>query len=128
MIDIDNYITQLLVSPMGIAGVMVGTVAGHLLIFMGRTVVVYKHYVKKSPVEYYVRFLIRTALMVITALVTLFAVSSVESGFIGLLIKGIASVISSTLVFCIYSFKREEFKVILSYVSKIWTMLTSKRK
>lgn len=125
---VNVVLTLLLVSPMGVAGVMVGTVAGHLLIFMGRTVVVYKHYVKKSPVEYYVRFLIRTALMVITALVTLFAVSSVESGFIGLLIKGIASVISSTLVFCIYSLKREEFKVILSYVGKIWTMLTSKRK
>ena len=125
---VNVVITLLLISPMGVTGVMIGTVAGHLLIFMGRTVVVYKHYVKKSPVEYYVRFLIRTALMIVSAWITLLAVSSVGGGILGLLIKGIASVIASTLVFCIYSFKREEFKVILSYISKIWAMITTKKK
>ena len=33
---VNVVITLLLVSPMGVTGVMVGTVAGHLLIFMGR--------------------------------------------------------------------------------------------
>ena len=107
---------------------MLGTVAGHLLIFMGRTVVVYKHYVKKSPWEYYRCFLIRMALMIVTAFLTLFAVSFVNGGILGLFIKGISCVVVSTLVFFIYSFKKEEFKVILSYVQKIWMMIKSKRK
>ena len=65
--------------------------------------------------------------MIFTALATLFAVKTVGGGIVGLLIKGIASVLASTLVFFIYSFKRDEFSVILSYINKIWTMIISRK-
>lgn len=120
--------TLLLVEPLGVAGVMIGTVCGHLLIFMGRTVVVYEHYLKRSPFEYYGCFLIRTLLLLLTSFVVLFAVRNIEGTLWGILIKGIASVFASTLVFFLYGFQREEFKVILSYMNKVWTMFTQKLK
>ena len=125
---VNVVLTLLLVSPFGVAGVMIGTVAGHLLIFMGRTVVVYKHYVKKSPVEYYRYFIVRLILMILTSFTTLMIVENVGGGILGLLIKGVASVLISTLVFFAYGVRREEFKVILSYINKIWAMLIAKKK
>ena len=120
--------TLVLAYPMGVAGVMVGTVAGHLLIFMGRTVVVYKHYVKKPPMQYYLRFFVRLVLFVLTAEGTVLAVKAVPGGWLGVLIKGIVSVAVSTIVFLIYSFRKEEFQVILSYVKVIFGMVVGKRK
>lgn len=116
---VNVVITLLLVLPMGVAGVMVGTVIGHLCIFKGRTVVVYEYYVKKSPREYYVRFLMRLGIFAVTAAAALLLVRGVDGGIMGVLIKGIVSVVVSTTVFLLYSMKREEFQVLLSYGKKV---------
>lgn len=120
--------TLLLAYPMGVAGVMVGTVAGHLLIFAGRTVVVYKHYVKETPVQYYFRFFIRFCIFMLTAVGTLIAVRAVPGGWLGVLIKGTSSVLISTAVFLIYSFGRDEFRVLLAYVKVVFGMIIRKEK
>ena len=125
---VNVVLTLLFITPFGVAGVMIGTVAGHLLIFMGRTVVVYKHYVQKSALGYYGCFLIRMSLMILTALSTLFLVKPVDGGLIGILIKGIVSVITSSIVFLVYSIRRKEFKVILTYIKTVIKMLTNKSK
>ena len=98
---INIIFTLLLVIPFGVGGVMIGTVAGHLLIFMGRTVVVYKHYVKKAPFEYYKFFLFRLLIMISTAFISLFITKNIEKGILGLLLKGVFSVVFSTLIFII---------------------------
>lgn len=121
--------TLLLAKPMGVAGVMVGTVAGHLLIFMGRTVVVYKHYTKKSPVEYYIRFALRLGIFSCISLGTAFLSGFIGAGgMAGVLIKGIISVLVSGVVFLIYSIKREEFQVLLSYGRTVALMVIRKGK
>lgn len=121
--------TLLLALPMGVAGVMVGTVAGHLLIFMGRTVVVYKHYTKKSPVEYYIRFVIRLCIFACISLGTAALANLIGIGGIaGVLIKGIISVLASGVAFLIYSFRREEFQVLLSYGKTVALMVIRKEK
>ncbi len=121
-------LTLLLALPMGVAGVMIGTVAGHLLIFMGRTAVVYKHYVKKRQHEYYLRFLFRLLLFVLTAAGTLVLTAPIPGGWDGVMGRGIASVITSTAVFLLYSFKREEFQILLFYVKRVFEMVMDKIK
>lgn len=123
---INVIFTLLLVIPFGVGGVMIGTVAGHLLIFMGRTVVVYKHYVKRAPFEYYKFFLFRLLIMISTAFISLFITKNIEKGILGLLLKGVFSVVFSTLIFIIYSIRKEEFKVIISYIKKIIGLIKRK--
>ncbi len=123
---INIIFTLLLVIPFGVGGVMIGTVAGHLLIFMGRTVVVYKHYVKRAPFEYYKFFLFRLLIMISTAFISLFITKNIEKGILGLLLKGVFSVVFSTLIFIIYSIRKEEFKVIISYIKKIMGLIKRK--
>lgn len=124
---VNVVLTLLLAFPMGVAGVMVGTVAGHLLIFMGRTVVVYKYYTKKPPMEYYIRFLVRIIIFILSAVCTVEIVRFIPGGIAGVLAKGIISVVVSTGVFLLYSFKREEFSVLLSYVKAIASLIMRKR-
>ena len=96
---VNVVLTLLLVIPMGVAGVMVGTVLGHLLIYLGRIVVVYKHYVKKSPVEYYICLVVRLGLFAISAFLTMVLMGQVGGGLAGVLIKGMTSVVISTVIF-----------------------------
>lgn len=123
---INIIFTLLLVIPFGVGGVMIGTVAGHLLIFMGRTVVVYKHYVKRAPFEYYKFFLFRLLIMISTAFISLFITKNIEKGILGLLLKGVFSVVFSTLIFIISSIRKEEFKVIICYIKKIMGLIKRK--
>ena len=125
---INVVLTLLLALPLGVAGVMIGTVIGHLCIFVGRTVVVYRYYVKKSPVEYYVRFLFRLSIFVLSVAGTLFVVNKIGGGWIGVLIKGLVSVFVSTIVFLFYSFRRKEFQILLSYVKKVFLLIKRKGK
>ena len=124
---VNVVLTLLLVIPMGVAGVMVGTVLGHLLIYLGRIVVVYKHYVKKSPVEYYICLVVRLGLFAISAFLTMSLMGHVGGGLAGVLIKGITSVVISTVIFLLYSFRRKEFQVILAYVKIVLGMFTKKK-
>lgn len=124
---VNVILTLLLAFPMGVVGVMAGTVAGHLLIFMGRTVVVCKYYIKKPPMEYYMRFLVRIFIFILTAVCTVKIVGFIPGGIIGVLAKGAVSVLISTGVFLLYSFRREEFGVLLSYAKTVASMIIKKR-
>jgi O-antigen/teichoic acid export membrane protein len=125
---VNVVLSLVLVIPMGVAGIMVGTVVGHLLIYWGRIVVVYKHYVKRSPMEYYGCVMVRFGLFAISAFLTMALVGQVSGGLAGVLIKGIVSVIISTVIFLLYSFRRKEFQVILAYVKIVLGMFLKKRK
>ncbi|MDE7008621.1 MAG: hypothetical protein K2P07_10760, partial [Lachnospiraceae bacterium] len=114
--------------PMGVAGVMAGTVAGHLLIFMGRTVVVYRYFTKKPPREYYVRFLGRILIFAAAASGTVWVVGWIPAGLGGVIAKGVVSVLVSTVVFLLYGFRREEFGVLLSYVKAVVFMVARRRE
>lgn len=62
-----NIIISLMLTPLvGVTGVMIGTVVGHLLIYLGRTVVVYKYYIKEKPYGYYLKFLLRLIFLGVT--------------------------------------------------------------
>ena len=121
-------VTLALVNPLGVTGVMVGTVAGHLLIYMGRTVVVFAHYVKKEPTGYYLCVAFRLVLLCVAVALSLLLSGFAGSGLAGILVKGVISVAVSTVVFVLYSFRREEFQILFSYGKKVVQMLLRKGK
>lgn len=126
-----NVVISLLLAPMiGITGIMFGTVIGHLLIFMGRTVVVYRYYVKEKPYGYYVKFLLRLIVLGITALASLKISSffSVDILLGSIVVKGIISVIIATVAFLAFSFKSKDFQTLVSYIKRVIEMVLRKKK
>lgn len=125
-----NVVMTLILAPIfGMTGVMVGTVVGHLLIYLGRTVVVYQYIIKKRPMEYIVRFVVRVVLISLTAVLIVFITSKIPGTLVGILIKGIIAVAITTLMFLLYSFRRAEFKTLQSYFKAVVdTILKKKRK
>lgn len=108
---------------MGISGVMLGTLLGHLLIFLGRTLVVHKYYLNEKPYKYCLLFGFRLCLLAVSALIsTLLAVylkNVISSGILHFIISGGCSVIISTVIFIVTSFKSDAFKTLLKYFSQV---------
>lgn len=124
-----NVILTLILTPIfGITGVMVGTVVGHLLIYLGRTIVVFKHYVYAKPNKYILTFLLRTLIFVLTGVLITYIGTYLPEGLIGVLLRGIISVIISTAIFIIYSFKSPAFKTLLQYINTVINMILKKKK
>ena len=126
-----NVVISLILGPIiGITGIMFGTVVGHLLIFMGRTVVVYKHYVREKPYGYYLKFLWRLIFLGITALAAERIASLFSMDFLlgSIFIKGIISVITATAIFLAFSFRSDDFQTLILYIRKVIEMVLRKRK
>lgn len=144
---VNVIVTIALSIPLGITGVMIGTVAGHLMIFMGRTVVVYKFFLEEKPYSYYLRFLGRVIVLAACAGVSVF-VGNIVGGIIGdvppaiggflvqkaetaaetipfairlagLLIRGVISVVVSVIFFWISSFKTGAYATLWKYVKTV---------
>ncbi len=116
----------------GITGVMIGTVAGHILIYIGRTVVVYRYYIKDNPLRQYLVFALRLLLLALSAFLSVM-VSRFVSGFtdhavLSLLISGFVSVVISTLVFVLSSLKQEAFRVLCAYLQTVFNMIFKKHE
>lgn len=118
--------------PLGISGVMAGTVAGHILIFIGRARVVHEFYLKETPNRYYLLSVFRVLMLGISCVlsITMFRYlgAIIENRLLLFLISGFASVIISTIIFIISSAKSEAFKVLLEYFKTVFGMVIRKNK
>ncbi len=116
----------------GITGVMVGTVAGHILIYIGRTVVVYRYYIDRKPVVQYltfgIRLLILAAAVVLSAAGTRLLASLIGSRILLILVSGVLSVVVSTLLFVLTSFRSEAFRILCQYIRAVFGILFKKGK
>lgn len=124
-----NVVLTLIFTPMfGITGVMIGTVIGHLLMFLGRTVVVYKFYVKASPVKYCFSFLFRLCLFVGSTALLCYIGNYLPLGFIGIIIRGLLAVVFATIVFFLYGLCNPHFGTIKKYINTVFGMVLRKKK
>ncbi|MCR5503181.1 MAG: oligosaccharide flippase family protein [Lachnospiraceae bacterium] len=114
----------------GITGVMIGTVIGHILIYVGRTTVVYRYYLKEGPARQYLVFAFRFLLLGISAASSAFTAGwigdHVPNAVLSLILSGLSSVVISTAVFIISSIRTEAFGIILIYAKRI--MDTKRRR
>ncbi|MCR5596224.1 MAG: oligosaccharide flippase family protein [Lachnospiraceae bacterium] len=127
-----NVILSIILSiRFGITGIMVGTVIGHLLIYMGRCVVVFKYFIKESPVRYYLTVLFRMLLLILSVTCTMVIGNvlkpHITSPLAFLLIKGIISVAVSVLIFTVSYCRSDSFKTILHYATIVKDMIKHKK-
>ena len=128
-----NVVHSIVLSMMmGITGIMAGTVAGHLLIFMGRTVVVYSYYIKEKPIRYYLMFGVRVVLLLINVALTVLIGNlirpHISSEILFFLIKGMVSVIVSILIFLIVYGRSGSFKLLKEYAVRSLEVIGRKKK
>jgi len=115
----------------GITGVMAGTVAGHIFIYLGRTIVMHKYFLKRSPVSYCINFLLRLLLLALSVVSSTLVGSIITNilgarSLVGFLLRGIISVIISTLVFILSSFYLSSFKTLIAYIKAVLSVIKSK--
>ena len=126
-----NIVLSIVLSfPLGVTGVVIATVLGHLLIFAGRTVVVFRHIIERSEFGYYALFALRLVLLAISCALSLYLGSLAGTYISGLvlsvIVKGIISVVVSVTIFVISSVKTRSFKVILNYMKKVINLMGRK--
>lgn len=121
-----------LAKPLGIAGVFIGTVLGHFFILAGRTKVVYKYYLNDNPVKYLLLFGFRLLILGISVYLSYLAAKIpgrlISNRIVSLLVAGLFSVIISSILFLLTSFKTDAFKVLLYYVKTVARMPKNRRK
>lgn len=108
---------------LGVTGVMIGTIAGHLLIYMGRCVVMHRYFLHTSPASYYVltllRFVVLGVCVTSTMLISEAIRPHIESHLLFFLIKGILSVVISVSAFIISSHRTDSFGILKEYVTRV---------
>ena len=129
---VNVILTIILSFSLGITGVMVGTVAGHILIYLGRTVVMHKYFLKKNISSYILLFFVRLMLLCLSCGISvllsrmIFARTGLHN-VIGFLVSGVISVIVSISVFILSSIKSESIKTLKAYMITIIGMVKAKK-
>ena len=117
--------------PYKLTGIFIGTVIGHIIIFVGRTIVVHKFFLEESPVKYYFLFAFRFLLLGIsvTASVLLSNLLTMIIGnlLISVILSALVSIIISITVFALSSIKSEAFKVLLNYFKTVLNIVFKKK-
>ena len=102
----------------GIAGVILGTIVAYVSCSVWiEPVILYKHWFKKSPVKYFIKYFGYLILMLIVA----FGVNKIcslitLSGWLNVIVKFVMAVVLSTIIFIVCFFKTDEFKYYLDII------------
>ncbi|MCR4787051.1 MAG: oligosaccharide flippase family protein [Lachnospiraceae bacterium] len=118
--------------PYGITGVFIATIIGHLFIYAGRTIVVFRYYIKKPCTGYLIlvilRFVILGASIGISFILGNMATANISMLLLEVLIKGVISVAVSFAFFMISGIRTKAFGVIVLYVKRVLGMLVGRKK
>lgn len=114
-------IAMLFIKEYGIAGLMIGTVAGLAFIIYGRIIIVFKYILNQSISKYLFRHLIYSAIIVAEILIIRQVITFVNMplSYTSLILEGILATVFMMLVNVIVFYKTEEFRELLSYVTNI---------
>ncbi len=114
-------IAMILIKEYGIAGLMIGTVAGLAFIIYGRIIIVFKYILNQSISKYLFRHLIYSAIIVAEILIIRQVITFVNMplSYNSLILEGILATVFMMLVNVIVFYKTEEFRELLSYVTNI---------
>lgn len=114
-------IAMILIKEYGIAGLMIGTVAGLAFIIYGRIIIVFKYILNQSISKYLFRHLIYSAIIVAEILIIRQVITFVNMplSYTSLILEGILATVFMMLVNVIVFYKTEEFRELLSYVTNI---------
>lgn len=118
----------LLIDEFGIAGLMIGTIAGLAFIIYGRIIIVFKYILNQSISKYLFRHLIYSAIIVAEILIIRQVITFVNMplSYTSLILEGILAtvfmVVFNVIIFC----KTEEFRDLLQYLVNIIEIIKQK--
>ncbi|MGL4570218.1 MAG: lipopolysaccharide biosynthesis protein [Clostridium sp.] len=118
---INLIVSLILVKYMGLVGIFIGTTVSTISIpLWTQTNIVYKHVFKRSPKEYYSKYVLFVFITFITGTITSFVCSLIQDGtFISLILKGIVCVVITNLIYILLFYKTEEFKYLYNILSDL---------
>lgn len=114
-------IAILLIKEYGIAGLMIGTIAGLAFIIYGRIIIVFKYILNRSISKYLFRHLIYSAIIVAEILIIrqIIGFINMPLSYTSLVLEGILVTIFMVVINIMIFHKNEEFRDLLSYVTNI---------
>lgn len=104
---------------LGITGVIIGTILGHVGIWLGRAKALYTCYIKEKLQLYIIRQVVRVFLLILEALLCYMLCINLRNSFIGLFLKAIVSCLVSFLVTSLAYCRSNEVKMIFNYIRRI---------
>lgn len=125
MVILNIIISLILVKPLGVSGVILGTIISKLITIVWLDpYIVYKHGFKENPISYYVKY-IYYLIITITSSIILYIISTyiVVNNIITWVILGLIVFILYNLIIIVLFHKNDEFKFFLDkfkmYIKKI---------
>lgn len=114
-------IAMLLIKEYGIAGLMIGTIAGLAFIIYGRIIIVFKYILNQSISKYLFRHLIYSAIIVAEILLLRQVIAFIDMplSYTSLVLEVMLATIFMIVVNIIIFYKTEEFEDLLSYVANM---------
>lgn len=117
-----------LAKPFGIAGIMLGTVIGHMGFWIGRIKVVYSEYVEEPVIKYILRQLFNTLLCAGEMVLTYYICSMTSNNVLGFILKMfICLIVPNAINFILFS-RTNSMKMIFEYLGKSREALSRKKK
>ena len=110
-------IAMLFIKEYGIAGLMIGTIAGLAFIIYGRIIIVFKYILNQSISKYLFRHLIYSAIIVTEILLIRQIISVIDMplSYTSLILEGILATVFMIVFNVIIFYKTEEFGELLQY-------------
>lgn len=121
-------IAMLLIKEYGIAGLMIGTIAGLAFIIYGRIIIAFKYILNQSISKYLFRHLIYSAIIVmeILSIRQVIAFIDMPLSYTSLILEGILATVFMIVVNVIIFYKTEEFRDLLKYLVNIIGIIKQK--
>lgn len=117
-----------LAKPLGMAGIMLGTVIGHMGFWIGRIKVVYSEYIKEPVIKYILRQVMNTLLCGGEMILTYYICSMTANNILGFILKMfICLVVPNAINFVLFS-KSTSMTLIFEYLGKSKAALFNRKK
>ena len=127
--EIDKYYTfaaailnivfsVILAIKIGIAGVFIGTVIGHMGFWIGRTKVVYSEYVDEKISRYIIRQIVNAILCLFEIVITYSLCKKLPNSVLGFCVRLLACLIIPNVINFLLFYKTEDFRLMKEYLKK----------
>jgi len=118
----------LLAGPFGITGITVATVVAHMVIWLGRLIVVHRHYFGESLFSEITKETVWIILAALEGGVVLWICTDLSASVSGIILRGIACVVIPNLINLALFFHTASFQYMWHYAKKTFCTLGGKLK
>lgn len=115
-----------LAKPMGIAGIMLGTVIGHVGFWVGRVKVVYREYVDEPIRKYILRQIRNLLILTVELLLLFFLCNRISDNIIGFAGKMLLCIIIPNGINFLLFYRTKEMKLAMRYAGHVKELIKGK--